>query len=44
MGLRRRVAKLEEGGSTPPCQTKIISIYPKLKCMSFLMLCFELET
>ena len=39
--INRRVAK--EGGGTPPCPTKIISICPKLKRMSFLMLRFELE-
>ena len=41
----RRVAKRGgrgEGG-LPTCPTKIISICPKLKRMSFLMLCFKLE-
>ena len=33
-----------EGARTPPCPTKIISICPKLKSMSFLMLSSKLKT
>ena len=33
-----------KGGGLFKCPTKIISIFPKQKNMSFLMLCFKLET